>query len=150
MRGAREVVYALVAACILIAPGCQCGFPKSHGASSKTPVSLSDKEMIPILEKIKMPKAKVLAIRPSPVEGLWEVGIENNGRRFVIYVDSSKRYVTPGPFIDYASQKDITRERIEELNKDRRIDVSRLPLGDALLLGKSDAPVRVVVFADPG
>jgi thiol:disulfide interchange protein DsbC len=150
LRGAREAVYALVAACILIALGYQSGFPESGDASPKTLVGLSDKEMSPILEKINMPKAKVLAIRPSPVEGWWEVGVENNGRRFVIYVDSSKKYITPGPFIDYANQKDITRERIEELNKDRKIDVSRLPLGDALLLGQTGAPVRVVVFTDPG
>jgi hypothetical protein len=97
-----------------------------------------------------MPEAKVLSIRKSPVEGFWEVAVENNGRRFVIYVDSSKKYITPGPFIDYAERKDITRERVDELEKDRRIDVSRLSLDEALVMGKKEAPIRVVVFTDPG
>ncbi len=150
MRGTQKFVYAFIAACILTVSYCQSGLAKSDDPSPKTPASLSAEEMIPIFEKINAPKAKVLAIRPSPVEGLWEVAVENNGQRFVIYVDSSKKYITPGPFIDYTNRKDITRERIEELNKDRRIDVSKLSLGEALLVGKSDAPIRVVVFTDPG
>ena len=92
----------------------------------------------------------MLSIRNSPVNGLWEVAVENKGQRFVIYVDFSKRYVTGGSFIDYAIHKDITRERIDELNKDRRVDLSKVPLQDALVIGKADAQVKVVVFTDPG
>ena len=150
MRGARCIAYSLILACIFAVSGCQSGAVKSGNASPEASVGLSDKDMAPILEKLNMPKAKVLGIRPSPVAGLWEVGVENDGRRFIIYVDSSKRYVTPGPLIDYANRKDITRERTDEINQDRHIDVSMLPLGNALVLGKSDAPAKVTVFTDPG
>ncbi len=129
-------------ALLLFVPGCQSGFPGSHG--------LTEKDMMPILEKLNMPEARVLAIRKSPVEGLWEAGIENKGQRFVVYVDSSKRFVTPGPLIDYVNRKDVTRERADELNKDRRVDISKLSLRDALVVGKADAPIDVVVFTDPG
>jgi thiol:disulfide interchange protein DsbC len=130
------------------------GAPQSLLGASALPGQVSsplaESEVAPILEKLNMPKAKVLAIRQSPVAGFWEVGVENGGRRFVIYVDPSRKYVTPGPFIDYASRRDITRERVDELNRDRRIDVSRLSLNEALVIGKRDAPVRVVIFTDPG
>jgi thiol:disulfide interchange protein DsbC len=92
----------------------------------------------------------VLAIQISPIKGLWEVGIENKGQRFVIYVDFSKKYVSPGPFIDYGSGKDITRTRIEELNKGRKVNMSQLTLENALVLGRADAPIKVAVFTDPG
>ena len=97
-----------------------------------------------------MPEARVLSIRNSPISGLWEVAVENKGQRFVIYVDFSKKYVSPGPFIDYAIHKDITRERTDELNKSRRIDLSKVVLQDALVIGKADAQLKVVVFTDPG
>ena len=97
-----------------------------------------------------MPQARVLSIRNSPISGLWEVAVENKGQRFVVYVDSSKRYVTPGPFIDYAIHKDVTKERNDELNRGRRIDLSKVPLQDALIVGKADAQLKVVVFTDPG
>ena len=112
--------------------------------------TLAEADMAPILEKANMREAKVLAIQMSPVKGLWEVAVENKGQRFVIYVDFSKKYISAGPFIDYASRKDITRERIDQLNKGRRIDLSTLSLQNALVIGKADAPIRIVVFTDPG
>jgi thiol:disulfide interchange protein DsbC len=149
LRGVRGIVYSVVAACVLCTAGCQCCFLKPVVSPTQTSAGLPDKEILPILDKLNLHGARVLEIRPGPVAGFWEVGVENNGRRFVIYVDSSKKYVTPGPFIDYANRRDITRERTEELNRDRRVDVSMLPLNDALTVGRSDAPTRVVVFTDP-
>ena len=111
--------------------------------------SLSEKEMTGILEKLDMPGAKVLSIGMGPVKGLWEVAVENKGRRMIIYVDFAKKLVSPGPFIDYAMRKDITGERIEALNKDRKVDTRGLSLNDALVIGKAEAPVRVIVFTDP-
>ena len=126
MRGAREALYALVAACILIALCCQSGFPKSDDASPKTPVSLSDKEMITIFQKINMPGAKVLAIRPSPLEGWWEVGVENNGRE----VRDLRRFFEE---VYYAGALHRLRESKRHyegenrgVDKDRKIDVSGL------------------------
>ena len=97
-----------------------------------------------------MPEARVLLSATVPSTGCGRSAVENKGQRFVIYVDSSKRYVTPGPFIDYAIHKDITRERVDELNKGRRVDLSKVQLQDALIIGKADAQLKVVVFTDPG
>ena len=150
LRRMQGAGYALIAACVLVASVSQSSLVRAESVSPVTPATLSDKEMVPIFENINMPGAKVLSIRKSPVEGFWEVAVENNGKRFVIYVDSSKKYITPGPFIDYTARKDITRERVDELERDRRIDVSRLSLDEALVMGKKEAPIRVVVFTDPG
>jgi hypothetical protein len=123
--------------------------PQSPQDSVTAPV-LSEEEVISILKNFNMPQARVLSIRTSPIEGMWEVAIESKGQRFVVYVDSSKRYITPGPFIDYANHKDITRERNDELNRDRKIDLSKISLRDALIVGKADGRIRIVVFTDPG
>jgi thiol:disulfide interchange protein DsbC len=112
--------------------------------------TFTEKDMAPILEKINLQGAKVLNIQMSPVRGLWEVAIENKGQRFVMYVDFSRKYISPGPLIDYTVKKDITRERIDQLNKDRKIDLGKLSLQGALVVGKADALTRVVVFTDPG
>jgi thiol:disulfide interchange protein DsbC len=112
--------------------------------------TLAEKDMAPILEKVNLQGAKVLNIQMSPIKGLWEVAVENKNQRFVMYVDFSKKYITPGPFLEYANRKDITRERTDQLNKDRKIDISTLSLQNALIVGKADAPIKVVVFTDPG
>jgi thiol:disulfide interchange protein DsbC len=111
---------------------------------------LSEKDMAPVLLNINMPQAKILAVRMSPIKGLWEIAAENKGQRFLIYMDFSRKYISAGPFIDYANRKDVTRERIDELNRDRKVSVEGLSLRDALVIGKADAAVRVIVFTDPG
>jgi thiol:disulfide interchange protein DsbC len=122
---------------------------KEGGQSCTKCHSLTEKEMNPILEKLRMPEAKVLGIRSAPVKGMWEVAVDNKGRRFLIYVDFAKKYISPGAFIDYAAGKDVTRERISEINRDRKIDTRNLPLDSALVIGKANAPVKVIVFTDP-
>ncbi len=122
---------------------------KEDGQSCVKCHTLSEKEMAGIMEKINMPSGKVLSIEMSPIKGLWEVDIENQGRRFVVYVDFAKKFVTPGPLIDFTARRDVTRERAEALNKGRTVSVQGLSLQDALIIGKADAPARVVVFSDP-
>jgi thiol:disulfide interchange protein DsbC len=111
--------------------------------------TLSEKELGPILAKIRAPDARVLEIQPSPIKGMWEVSFERRGQRFIVYVDFSKKFVTPGPIIEYASGKDLTRDKVTALNEARRVNVAQIPLKDALLLGKEDATRKVIVLLDP-
>lgn len=138
MRSTRTTLCLLIV--MLALPLCSCSL-KYH--------KLTQEDMNPIFDKIKMPGAKVLDVQEAPVKGMWEVAAENKGKRFLIYVDSKKKYITPGPFFDYAAGKDVTRERTEELNKDKKINTKALPLDSALIVGKPDAPIKVVVFSDP-
>jgi thiol:disulfide interchange protein DsbC len=111
--------------------------------------TLNNNEVQEILKKIKRPDAKILNIQMSPVKGLWEVAVEDKGQRGVFYVDFSKKYILGGQIIEVNVAIDRTRQKLNELNKNRRIDRSRIPLGDALLLGDKNATKKVIVFTDP-
>jgi len=141
------VLLVLVTALALAGPGYAF---KEDGESCIKCHNLSEKEMTPILAKVNMPAAKVIDIRMSPIKGLWEVAVVNKNQPFIVYVDFAKRFITPGPLIDYANRMDVTRERVEALRKDRLVNVQGLPLQDALVLGKSEAPIKLIVFTDPG
>jgi len=121
---------------------------KESGDCSKCH-ALSEQEMVPLLGKIRAPDAKVLDIRPAPVKGFWEVALDRRGQRFVIYVDFSKKFASPGPLIEFATGQDRTRERIAQLNDARRVDMSKLAVKDALIVGKETASKKVFVFLDP-
>jgi len=146
----RSCRYVLLAALLAVFFGTPALAFKEGSESCTKCHTLGEKDIIPIFEKINLQGAKVLNIQTSPVKGLWEVSVENKGQRFVIYVDFAKKYISPGPFIDYANRRDITRDRIEQLNKGRKIDLSKLSLQNPMVIGKTDAPVKVVVFTDPG
>lgn len=119
------------------------------GETPKEGQSLSTQEVQEILKKMKIPDAKILDIRMSPVQGLWEVAIEYRGRYDVFYIDSSHKYLIGGHIIEVYTVADRTRERLDELYSKRRIDLSRIPLEDALLLGDGKTAKKVIVFTDP-
>jgi thiol:disulfide interchange protein DsbC len=117
----------------------------SQGYSEKESLTLSVDEALTLLKGFD-PNIKVLAVKPSPVEGLWEVDIEAGGKKGLVYVDAAKKYLLSGSIIDIKEKKDLTQERISEISK---VDVSQIPLDDALVMGDKEAKYRVIVFDDP-
>ena len=147
--GKHPFVLLLVLTLSIFAGGGTAQAFKEGGGDCAKCHTLSEKEAVSILAKIRAPDAKILEIQPGPIKGMWEVSFERRGQRYVVYVDYSKKFVTPGPIIEYEPGKDRTRERVAALNEARRVNVAQIPLKEALLLGKADATRKVIVFLDP-
>lgn len=97
-------------------------------------------------ELLKGAVDRVQRIETSEVPGLWLVEVEKGGQKFPVYIDFTKKYVFTGNVIRLKDHQNITSQRMAELNK---VDVSRIPLEDALLLGDRKAKTKVIVFTDP-
>ncbi len=106
---------------------------------------LSKSEAKDLLKKI-IPDVVILDIRLSSVRGFWEVYSEQTGRKGLVYIDFAKKHFFSGSLISIAERKNLTQERLLELTK---IDVSQIPLDDALVMGDQKARIRVIVFSDP-
>ncbi len=118
--------------------GCEGDCLKCH--------SLSNQEVKSMLKEMKIPYTEILQIQLSPVKGLWEVSIDNQGRRGLFYVDFSKKYFLPGPVIEIKSKLNKTLEQMSRL---RKVDFSKIPLKTPLVLGNPTAIQKVAVFTDP-
>ncbi|HKL48526.1 MAG TPA: DsbC family protein [Desulfuromonadales bacterium] len=105
--------------------------------------SLEKKEITELLPGLK---GEVQTVEPSEVPGLWLVEIAKGGKLFPLYIDFSKEYVIEGRVIRLRDRKDVTRQRIQKSNP---VDLSMIPLDDALLLGSKDAATKAIVFTDP-
>jgi len=92
------------------------------------------------------PDIQVLEIRVSPSNGLWEIYSESGGKRGLLYLDFSKKYLLPGPLLLVKERRNLSQERMTDLF---RIDVSQIPLEDALVMGDPGAKIRIVAFDDP-
>jgi len=92
------------------------------------------------------PDVKIIDIRISPVKAVWEVFSESGGKKGLIYIDFSKKYLILGSIIYINEKKNVSKERFIELNK---IDVSQIPLHDALIMGDPKARIRIIAFTDP-
>jgi thiol:disulfide interchange protein DsbC len=90
----------------------------------------------------------VLGVEESPVQGLWVVDIAKGGKKIPLYIDYSKKYVLSAQVLRIGTKADFTSERMKKLNE-VKADFSRIPLEDALVVGKFSAKRKVVVFSDP-
>jgi len=93
-----------------------------------------------------IPDIKILNVQPSAVKGLWEIGIESGGRKGIVYLDYSGKHLLAGNLFLIQTKTNLTQEHLQEINK---IDVSQIPLKDALVLGDKNAKHKVIVFDDP-
>ncbi|MEW6584537.1 MAG: hypothetical protein AB1442_02885 [Nitrospirota bacterium] len=92
------------------------------------------------------PDVKVLSVKRGAVKYLWEVEIESKNKKALIYIDLPKKHIISGSVIQVQGKKNLTRDRLSEIN---RVDASRIPVGDALVLGNRNAKKRIIVFDDP-
>jgi thiol:disulfide interchange protein DsbC len=98
------------------------------------------------LLKGAIPDIRIVSVRLSPTQGLWEVYLQSRGRKGLIYVGFGKKHFFTGSLISIRERRNLTQERFEELNK---VDVAQIPLNDALVLGDQEARIRVISFHDP-
>ncbi|RMA97842.1 DsbC family protein [Hydrogenothermus marinus] len=81
---------------------------------SNSDVSIKDvkKALAPLLGN-----AKVLSVSDSPVDGLYEVIVEVNGKKIPVYLDCSMEYLISGEIISIKERKSLTREKVTKLNQ---------------------------------
>jgi thiol:disulfide interchange protein DsbC len=138
MRYYRIVVPVLVL--LLFSASHSYGF-SNKGENCEKCHTLKKEEAAALLKQIA-PTIKVLDVKMTPLKSMWEIDIDSNGRKGPVYLDFTKRYLVTGQIVDIKAKKNLTREREEDLN---RVNVSQIPLGDALVMGKK----KIIVFTDP-
>ncbi len=102
-------------------------------------------ELLPLLKNLA-PDIKILELGNAPIGGLCEVAIETKGRKGIIYTDPATKYIISGSILEITTKANLTQERLIDLNK---VDVSQIPLDNAILMGNKEAKHRVIVFSDP-
>ncbi|NIT31925.1 MAG: hypothetical protein GTN51_09845 [Armatimonadetes bacterium] len=93
-----------------------------------------------------IPNITVESLAPSLVEGLWEVVVVTPQGKRIAYMDAEGKFLISGALIDLSNGTDLTRERVENLN---RVDFASISLDDAIVMGNPNAARKVVVFDDP-
>ena len=97
------------------------------------------------------PLMNVEKIGPSPVPGLYQMVLskENNPAKMIAYLDFSKRYLIKGTVMDTGNLVDLTRKSTREMLESQVVDVSRIKLDNALLLGNPQGSRRLYLYSDP-
>jgi thiol:disulfide interchange protein DsbC len=88
------------------------------------------------------PNTQFSAVSESALPGLFEVVMGRN----IAYTDAAGRYFLFGHLFDMPTQRDLTAERKDQL---QRIDFGQLPLQDAIKTVGGNGSRVLAVFSDP-
>jgi thiol:disulfide interchange protein DsbC len=86
----------------------------------------------------------VLNVKLSEVPGLWALETVFQGKSIPLYLDFSKKYIISGNVIRLQDGTNLTPP--PPVNT---VDISSIPLNDAVVLGDPKATKRIIVFDDP-
>jgi len=92
--------------------------------------------------KTKYPNTQWRSVTSTPVPGIFEVLMGQN----VAYTDNAGRYFFFGRLFDMQTQTDLTEPRVAAVSG---IDVTQLPVNDALKVVKGSGKRALYVFTDP-
>jgi thiol:disulfide interchange protein DsbC len=138
----KSIVFAVVGLLISV-PLSAHAFPAKKGDKPCIEChKLSNKDAETIVKKI-VPTATVTNVFISPVKGVWQIEFDaGQGKRGVFGLDFSKKYL-----VQYASVEDVIKQ--QKPQPPRKVDLSKIPLGDSITLGAPTATKKVIVFTDP-
>lgn len=146
MRKHRFIIIPVFLVSFLLAFPLAYGADKGEHDCTKCHKITNDEALNVIKEDLGVPDVKILEVRPGPVKGLWEIAFEAESRKAVGYLDFSKQKIIFGNIFQIKTRTNLTGERLYNLNK---IDISQIPLNEALLMGDKSASKKVIVFTDP-
>lgn len=142
----RRIVLPLVVGIVVLAPWTAArAFEKGGcgGGACADCHSLTKEEAAKVLAGMV---DKVLSVEMSPVGGLWTVGVEKDGNKWPVYIDFSKKFLVNGQVIRLATRENVTDTQAMGMT---RVDVSEIPLDNAIVIGDPKAGTRIIVFSDP-
>jgi len=120
--------------------------PEAYAAKGD---ALNADEAKTILSEL-IPDVKIIHVKQAPVAGLWEIGVDAGGKKMIIYLDHAKKHIispaTGGNIVALKTRENLTQESFQKINK---VDISKIPLKDAIVLGDKTAKNKIIVFSDP-
>lgn len=143
----KELCIAVVATIILVSSsyamakdGCSGDCTSCH--------SLTSQEATGLLKKVG---GTVTSVRQSPSKGLYELLVERDGQKGIIYMDYGKKHLIQGVVVDLEKLEQVIAHK-NELPQQKQItsvDVKTIPVNNAIIMGNPKGSKKLYVFTDP-
>ncbi len=91
-------------------------------------------------------QGEVVSVEPAEMPGIYQVGMKMQGKIYPLYLDATGTYLFSGNIIRISDRVNLTEASFQALNP---IDMTTIPLEDALTLGDPDGKNPIIVFTDP-
>jgi len=111
--------------------------------------SLTKQDIRDILGKLNIPESANVSITATPVKNICEVAMNSQSGAALFYIDMSRKYLFFGNLVDITTMTNLTANRMQEIKDKKKIDISKIPLDQAVVAGEPTALKKVIVFTDP-
>jgi thiol:disulfide interchange protein DsbC len=136
----KKIIMLLAVVLLFSAPDLSEAFAPRKGDKPCIECHKLDKsKAAEIIIKI-IPNGKVLDIKPAPFKGAWLIEVEKDGQRGGVFLDFSKKYLIG---------QILPLDQVGKPAPQRHVDVSKIPLDNAIRYGSRDATKKIIVFTDP-
>ena len=85
-------------------------------------------------------------VQERDLGSIREYVVEKGGKKMIIYETKDGKYLFVGALIDPKTGKNLTKERKREIE---RVDISKLPLGDAIKITFGKGGKKLIMISDP-
>ncbi len=138
----KKSIVVMIVSLLISVPLSAHAFPTQKGDKACTEChQLSKKDAEELVKEI-VPNGKVTEIKVAPLKSVWQIEVDaGEGKHGTLYLDFSKKYLIAGQIVPV--------ESIGKQPPPRKVDVSKIPLDDALTVGAATAKKKVIVFTDP-
>lgn len=110
--------------------------------------TLTPGEATGLLKKIG---GTVKSVRQSPARGLFELFVEKDGQKGVIFMDYGKKHLIQGIVVDLEKLEQVIAHK-NELSQPKQVtsvDVKTIPANLAVVMGNPKGSKKLYVFTDP-
>ena len=100
---------------------------------------------------IKKIGGTVTSVRQSPARGLYEMLIERDGRKGVLFMDYGKKHLIQGAVFDLENLEQVIahKDELPQPKPPKPVDVKTIPVTHAVIMGNPKGIKKLYVFTDP-
>jgi len=102
-------------------------------------------------ELLKKTGGTVTSIKQAPISGLFELLMEKDGKKGVIYIDYAKKNFMQGFIVNFETLKKVSAHD-KELPQPKLVthaDPGAIPVENAIIMGNPQGSKKMYVFTDP-
>ncbi|MBT1070459.1 DsbC family protein [Pelotalea chapellei] len=93
----------------------------------------------------------VKSVKPSPANGFFEILVEKEGKPGLLLMDYSKKHVVQGVMVKLPEFQSVAshQQELADAQKPPKVDVSKIPASNAVVMGNPKGSKKLFVFTDP-
>lgn len=119
-----------------------------HGTDCASCHKLNESDANELLKKIGV---TVTSVKQAPVKGLFELLVEKDGKKGLIFVDYAKKNIIQGAAFNLDTLQPVTSHPLDQFQPKpvTSIDPKSIPIANAVVIGNPHGTKKLYVFTDP-